>query len=121
MNTCGSISKQSTLSIFRMNTYAKTQGVGCPSHGAPRTYNYVRTNRHSDGDIQTFRQPGDLQTFQPSDFQTVRTLRPADDASTRERHVIEPAVAAQRVRAVCGPQVAGGDGKGHRSLGRGIG
>ena len=31
MNTCKSVSKQTTLSIFRMNTYEKTGGRGAPS------------------------------------------------------------------------------------------
>ncbi|MCU1241721.1 MAG: hypothetical protein JWO71_2447, partial [Candidatus Acidoferrum typicum] len=31
MNTCKSVSKQRTLSLFRMNTYAKTGGRGYPS------------------------------------------------------------------------------------------
>ena len=30
MNTCKSVSKQRTLSPFRMNTYAKTRGGGPP-------------------------------------------------------------------------------------------
>jgi hypothetical protein len=40
MNTCKSVSKQSTLTIFRMNTYAKTGGEG-PSR-------QVRTGRIPD-------------------------------------------------------------------------
>jgi hypothetical protein len=35
MNTCKSVSKQRTLTIFRMNTYAKTGGGGTP--GYPHT------------------------------------------------------------------------------------
>jgi hypothetical protein len=32
MNTCKSLSKQATLTFFRMNTYEKTQGVGYQEH-----------------------------------------------------------------------------------------
>src|SRR5713226_5818056 len=42
MNTCESVSKQRTLTIFRINTYEKTGGRGYPTPRAPSFRRHMR-------------------------------------------------------------------------------
>ena len=72
MNTCESVSKQTTLSIFRMNTYEKHRGALPPSR-APRLAEWaaVIVNQLLSGfDVQT-----GVATFPCSDALFIRSCR----------------------------------------------
>ncbi len=57
MNTCKSVSKQRTLSPFRMNTYAKTGGRGAPG-GPPTLRAYLQNSSISKSLVAPPRRAG---------------------------------------------------------------